>query len=321
MNDWKKLHGSDMGGLPTFAFPRAGESAGKLPDAASVAWKVRVQAWGDEEKWTDAFARFLDTVDTARVRALVIGAWEEPQDGGAQEVVEAVAAARDRLPALRHLFFGDIDSEECEISWIEQTDVAPLLTAFPDLESFRVRGALSLALTPLRHEKLRHLTVESGGLPDAAVREIAACDFPALVELDLWLGEPNYGGTAEVSDLAPFLDGTRLPALRSLALRNSEIQDRIAAAYASAPVVARLKRLDLSMGILTDEGAAALLGGQSLTHLAMLDLHHNYLTDAVRSRIEEALAPAGVELDLDPDDAYEDEMDDGEVWRSVAVGE
>ncbi|GAA4600549.1 hypothetical protein GCM10023195_00170 [Actinoallomurus liliacearum] len=38
---------------------------------------------------------------------------------------------------------------------------------------------------------------------------------------------------------------------------------------ASAPVVARLEVLDLSMGTLSDDGATALLSGQPLTHLKM----------------------------------------------------
>ncbi|CAM5584937.1 STM4015 family protein [Streptomyces hirsutus] len=89
---------------------------------------------------------------------------------------------------------------------------------------------------------------------------------------------------------------------------------------ASAPVVARLDVLDLSMGILSDEGAVALLGGQPLTHLKKLDLHHNYLSDPVRQRLTETLVAAGVEIDLAPDDAEEYE-DEGIVERYVSVGE
>jgi hypothetical protein len=112
-----------------------------------------------------------------------------------------------------------------------------------------------------------------------------------------------------------------LPRLRHLALRNSEMQDAVAAAVAAAPVVARLEVLDLSMGVLTDEGAGALLGGQPLTHLKKLDLHHHYLSEPFVERIRQTLEPAGVEVDLDRGDADEDTGDDGTVWRYVAVGE
>lgn len=124
-----------------------------------------------------------------------------------------------------------------------------------------------------------------------------------------------------MADLAPILAGTRLPALKHLALRNSEMQDDICAALASAPVVARLDVLDVSMGVLTDDGATALLTGQPLTHLTTLDLHHNYLSTAIRDRLRDSLEAAGVQVDVDADDAESDEEEDGTVWRFVAVGE
>ncbi len=311
-------------GLPVFTFPDADEASAdaySLPSPESVAWRIAVNAYEAEEQWEEAFARFLEAVDTKHVRALIVGAWSDVYDTAPDAVIEALVAARDRLPALRGLFFADIESEECEISWIVQGDVAPLLETFPDLEEFGVRGGNQLVFPAVRHERLRKLTVETGGMPAEAVRGIAGSDLPALVDLDLWLGTSEYGGDADVADLEPFFAGTRLPSLTRLALRNSEIQDAICAALASAPVVARLETLDVSMGVLTDDGATALLTGQPLTHLKKLDLHHNYIGAALRTRLLQTLEPAGVEVDVDADDAESDEEDDGTVWRFVAVGE
>ncbi|MFI1439201.1 STM4015 family protein [Streptomyces fructofermentans] len=317
-------HLDEFHGLPAFAFPGVGDTsaeASSLPSPDSVAWRVAVDSYDAKEEWEEAFARFLDAVDTTQVRALIVGTWSEVYDTPPDTVIEALVAARDRLPALRGLFLGDIVMEECEISWIVQGNVAPLLEAFPDLEEFAVRGGSQLVFPAVRHDRLRSLHVESGGLPASVVRGIAGCDLPALVDLDLWLGTSEYGGDAEVADLEPFFAGTRLPALKRLALRNSEVQDAVCAALASAPVVARLEALDVSMGVLTDDGATALLTGQPLTHLKTLDMYHNYLSDAVRTRVVETLEPAGVEVDVDPDDAEADEEDDGTVWRFVSVGE
>jgi hypothetical protein len=75
------------------------------------------------------------------------------------------------------------------------------------------------------------------------------------------------------------------------------------------------------MGVLTDQGAAALLGGQPLTHLKRLDLHYNYLSEEMCDRLRETLEPAGVDLDLDPRDAEQDIEEDGSVWRFVSCGE
>jgi hypothetical protein len=320
---WDGDHLEEFGGLPVVDWPSAQAPEGQRPATAAgeAAWRISVDTYDSEESWPEAFARFAAAVDLTEVRALVVGAWPEAYDDGPEVIVEALVAARDKLTSLRSVFVGDMVSEECEISWINQGDLTALLTAFPDLEQLGVRGSMELAIQPVRHEKLRELVVQSGGLPARVVREIAACDFPALTVLDLWLGTPNYGGDCEVGDLAPFLAGTRLPALRHLCLRNSEIQDEVAAAFAAAPVVARLEVLDLSMGVLTDEGAAALLGGQPLTHLKTLDLSHNYLTEEVAKRLREALEPAGVHVDVDKSDADEYHDGNGGVWRYVAVGE
>ncbi|MEV4325640.1 STM4015 family protein [Microbispora rosea] len=192
-------------------------------------------------------------------------------------------------------------------------NVRALLEAFPRLERLEVRGGTGLELRPVRHESLRVLRFETGGLPAEVVRAVGACDLLALERLDLWLGVQDYGGNATVADLAPILSGERLPTLRHLGLQDSEIQDEIVAAVASAPVVARLESLALSMGVLTDAGAEALLGGQPLTHLHTLDLHHHFLTDAMAARVAEALP--GVEVDLS---RREKPVHD---WRYVAVSE
>ncbi len=317
-------HLEEFYGLPTYDFPLPpgeDEVMPILPKADSVAWRLAVEPWDAEETWLECFDRFLQAVDTEEVGAIVVGSWADESDVESGAVIRALVDARDRLPALRAIFLGDIISEENEISWICQSRMSSLLEAFPLLEEFGVRGGQYLDFAPTKHEHLLQLTVQAGGLSAQTVQGIAACEFPALTHLDLWLGTSEYGGNCAVSDLAPILAGGKLPSLLDLALRNSEIQDEICAALASAPVVARLEVLDVSMGVLTDEGAAALLTGQPLTHLISLDMHYNYLSEAMCERLEEALEPAGVELDLDPGDAQDDADAAGEVFRFVAVGE
>lgn len=54
-----------------------------------------------------------------------------------------------------------------------------------------------------------------------------------------------------------------------------------------------LTELDLSMGTLGDEGAAALLAGRPLPHLSRLDLHHHYLSGVADSRKIDRLREPG----------------------------
>ncbi|MBG0829854.1 STM4015 family protein [Planomonospora sp. ID67723] len=264
------------------------------------------------------FDDFMAARNPGRVRRIVVGWWGAGYEGHTSELpVRLLSGAADRLQNVRSIYLGDISQEQSEISWIEHGDVTPLLEGFPKLEKLVIRGSSGLRLRPVRHEALRVLEFESGGLPAEVVRAVGASEFPALENLDMWLGVDEYGGDATVADLGEILAGERLPSLRHLGLQNSEIQDEIAAAVASAPIVARLEALSLAMGTLTDAGAEALLSGQPLTHLRRLDLSHHYLTHAMMDRVRKALT--GVVVDLS--DRQEEEEDGEEVWRYVAVSE
>jgi len=264
----------------------------------------------------DKLAAFLDDPAVGEIDALVIGAWNTADSGASSEpLVEALAAARDRLPRLRHLFFGDIISEECEISWIVQSDVSPLLEAYPNLEHLTIRGGLGLSLGSPRHAKLRELIIQAGGLPPTVIHEVASADLPALEHLELWLGTPEYEGNATVEDLAQLLKGDRFLRLRYLGLKNSEIQDDIAAVAALAPVVERLEVLDLSMGTLTDAGARALLASPAIRRLKKLDLHHHFMSPDVVEQLK------GLGIDVNTDDVQEADEWGGQVHRFVAVSE
>ncbi|WP_032772366.1 STM4015 family protein [Streptomyces sp. NRRL F-2202] len=293
--------------------------SGPLPAADSVAWRL-VCEYDEETGFADLWEQFLETVDTTRVRALVIGPWWNDEYTPFAPVLELIVAHADRFPALRGLFLADVEGEECEISWLRMCDVTPVLEALPLLEEFGVRGCgqEGLALRPLRHRALKSLRFESGGLPGELVRAVAASELPALERLDLWFGSSWYGGDATVEDVRPVLAGGLFPRLRHLGLQNSEIQDEIAAAVGSAPVIAQLDSLALSMGTLSDTGGEALLNGQPLNHLTLLDLRHHYLTEPMVERIRAACAPAVVEAD----EAEEDYGDpDDEPERYVAVSE
>ncbi|MEU4997878.1 STM4015 family protein [Streptomyces sp. NPDC021622] len=292
-------HLEQFDGLPVFTFPFEGDDAAdELPPPEAVAW--RFDSYAGEEVFARQWRRFLAAVPLEKVRALVIGPWWDAYDEvGIAPVVELLCAERDGLAGLRALFLADVLSEESEISWIKLGDLTPLLKAFPRLETLGARGGEALVLEPVRHDFLRSLRFESGGLPAAPVRALGACEFPALERLELWLGTDWYGGDASVADVAPLLSpGGRLPALRHLGLQNSDIQDEIAAAVAGAPVVPQLDSLALSMGALSDEGGAALLDGQPLTHLGELDLHHHFLSEPMAARVLDALEPHGVRVDL-----------------------
>lgn len=306
-------HVTMFDGLPVVRFDLG---AAPPADPSAVAWRVEAPEWdSNPEELPGVLDELLDQVPAESVRALVIGSWgtcyENPPP------IDRLVALAPRLTGLRALFLGEMTFEECEISWIRHQDITALVEAYPALEVLRVRGAAGLRMAPVHHRALRELAFESGGLPAALVRGVAGSDLPALTHLELWLGVDDYGRDTTVADLAPVLAGERLPALRHLALCNTDLADEIAAAVAAAPVVARLDVLDLSKGTLTDAGAEALLAGQPLTHLRRLDLHHHYLAAETVERVAARLD--GVDVDVrEPQQAerYKDEL-----YRYTAVGE
>ncbi|WP_330241699.1 STM4015 family protein [Streptomyces sp. NBC_00525] len=319
-------HPDTFHGLPVRTLPLpdgdgkpAAAPPASLPAADSVAWRLDC-AWEGPD-FPELWRHFLDTVDPAGVRALLIGPWWAENYSPLTPVIELLAADAGRFPALRGLFLADVVGEECEVSWLQMCDITPVLEAFPRLEELVVRGGGSglneetLELLPVRHEALRSLRFESGGLPAAVVRAVGACELPALERLELWLGSQWYEGDATMADVEPLLSGAAFPRLRHLGLQNSEFQDEIAAAVASAPVVAQLDSLALSLGTLGDEGALALLNGQPLTHLSSLDLDHNYLSEPVRARVEELCAREGIEVELEEADDWDPDS------RYVAISE
>lgn len=306
-------HVSSFAGLPVLPFT-PGMS---LPeDPSAVAWRLEVEDFEAEPgQFADLVQALLDEVPGDKVRALVIGEWGEAYERALP--VDLLVEAAQRWTGLRAVFLADLVAEQCEISWLAHGDITPLLAAYPSLEVLHVRGAQGLRLDPVRHTGLRELRFESGGLPGAVTRAVGESELPTVRRLDLWLGRSEYGGDATVDDLAPLLAGAGLPALRHLAVCNAEIADTVAAAVAIAPVVRQLEVLDLSMGVLGDEGAAALLAGQTLTHLRRLDLHHHYLSQEWRERVVAALP--GVQVNVS-EPQTPDEYD-GQHYRYTAVGE
>jgi hypothetical protein len=286
-----------------------------IQHAARIIYRLRI-SYDDEQSILELLAAFVDDPAAAEAPGIVIGMWSpDAGDADSGPIVASLAAARDKLPNLTAIFLGDIVREENEISWIQQCDVSPLLEAYPRLEHFRVRGGNGLRLGRLRHDALRSLVIESGGLSSATVRDVAAARLPALEHLELWLGEENYGGDATVQDLRPILSGKEFPRLRYLGLRDSAIADEVAGEVANAPVLPQVRVLDLSLGNLSDKGAAALLNSPRVALLEKLDIHHHYVSEDMVKQLK------ALGITVEARDPKEADEYDGEMYRYIAVAE
>ena len=274
------------------------------------AYRVSVN-WQNEDEFDALLKKLLDDPNVGKIEALVLGYWGYD----ATDSIEILTRHADDLAGLKALFVGDIDYDEAEISWIQNSDIGPLINKLPALETLKVRGGNGLGFSgKFKHDKLKSILVESGGTPGSAVRELGNLELPALEKLELWLGTDEYGADSTVADVKGFLEGKNFPKLKYLGLMNSDISDDIAVALKNAPILGQLEVVDLSMGTLSDRGAQALLENSKIKALKTLNLEHHYMSDAVQQRIE-ALSPVKVIADesaLDPD--YPDD-------RYTAVGE
>lgn len=298
-------------GKPVVEF-RMGDTIADPASVRTTAYRL-AQDYDSGESQRDLLDAFLAQIDTSALDTLLIGAWSEAHDEGPKGFLDGLIERRAELPALRHLFVGDMTYEDCEISWIIQADYNLLLDAFPQLQSLRVRGSSSLALAPFTHEALQALAIECGGLPGGIARAIAASRMPALTRLELWLGDENYGFDGDLGLYAQLLDAVDASRLQYLGLRNAQISDALALHLAAQPWLGKLDTLDLSMGTIGDEGAQALCDSPYITGLGTLDLSHHYISDEVQARLK--ALPCKVVLD-DPQDA-----DDTDGDRYVEVGE
>jgi len=267
--------------------------------------------------FAEKFTRMTADPNCSQIEALLVGGWGDAYDNTSAVVVEALVAARDRLPSLRALFIGDMTSEECEISWIRQSDISSLYAVYPKLEWLQIRGGDGLELgRSMELPNLRGLVIEAGGMGASVLKSLSHARLPALEHLELWLGTDEYGWDGGLEDIDPLLREVRFPKLRYLGLRNFEQIDELAPRLVDAPVMKGVETLDLSLGNLSDEGGAELLKlarGGSLKHL---DLHHHYLSEGMMKSL--SALPFNVNLDerCEPDD-----WGDGKEHRYIAVSE
>ena len=243
-----------------------------------------------------------------KVTSLIIGHWFED----APEVAAKLIELAPKMPNLTGMVWGDISYEENEMSWIENTDVAPLMMAFPGLEYFKARGGMNLDFKNLKHNTLKTLKIETGGLDKNTIKNIIESDLPELETLSIWFGSDNYGFNASAHDIKPLMIGRAypemkypFPKLKNLGLANCEIADDLAEALGEGKLLLdQIQTLDMSMGTMTNRGVEALIENEWIGQLKKIDLSSNFIAD---SDLVDQLKSKGVKVTFGSQKDDEDE--------------
>jgi uncharacterized protein (TIGR02996 family) len=270
---------------------------------------ARISA-GDDCAPPEAYEELARLPSARFLRELTFGVAIHDDTNIYNEVVQALVAA-GVAPTLRTLFFGDFTYEDCELSWSELGDLSSLWPVLARLRSLRLRaGAMTLGAIEL--PELRSFSVETGGFSAEDLRAVAAAKWPKLEHLEIYCGDDNYGASGGIADIQPILDARGIPALTSLGIVNCEWVNDLCKVIHKSRIVKQLKHLNLSKGIMTDEGVDALVENkEAFAHLESIDVSENFLSSDGEARLR-GLCKAvhgGQREDEDPE------------YRYVVVGE
>ena len=251
-----------------------------------------------------------------QVTELVIGSWGSACEDDCQEILDGIIANKERFAHVDSLFIGDMDYEECEVSWILQGNYSALWAAIPQLKELTIKGSMDLELGEICHENLESLAIICGGLPVSVIRSIQKAKLPCLKKLVLYIGIDNYGFDGDADTIRTFLEESDFPKLEYLGIEDSEIQDELAEVVLNSKYMSRIHTLDLANGTLTDRGGQLLLEKIPMyPNIRVLDLHYHYMSDEMGEKLK--ALPARVDVS----DPNEQEEYDGEIWMNAMLTE
>lgn len=256
-------------------------------------------------------ADILADSDFKNLDEVIIGCWGEAweDEDGANAIIKDIIDNKEQFAHIKSLFIGDMDFEECEVSWIVQGDYENLFEAMPQLEKLTIKGSTDLTLGKVNAPNLRSLEIICGGLPKDVIESIRDAKLPALEELKLYIGVEDYGFDGSIADIKDLLDKSDFPKLTGLGLCDSEIQDDVCELVLNSKYMNQIERLELSMGSLTDKSGQLLLDKlPEFPGVKELDVHYHFLSDGMMKKLK------ALPIKVDMDEQNEPDEYDGNIY-------
>ncbi len=291
------------------------ETAEETAREMKVESKKYTLSYDEYENDVKLLDKILKDKHLPEYKQITVGCWDyEGEDCSA--LLEGMLEHKDKFAHLEGLFWGDIDWEEQEISWIEQTDLSPLLNALPKLKDLKIKGTNNLRLGQTSRPELRSLEIISGGLPTEVVEDILKSDFPNLEKLVLYAGVEDYGFEGDIEIFRPLFSKARFPKLTYLGIVNAEEQDEVVKMFLESDILPQLETMDISAGVLKDEGARLLLDNvDKIAHLKFINMRYNYLSREMKKKLQE------LPMKIDIAETEEAEEYSGGIWYSPMITE
>lgn len=256
----------------------------------------------------------------ADLDGVTVGCWGSAYEDDCQPIIDGIIQEKEKFSHIKKLFIGDMDFEECEVSWIIQGDYSELWKAMPQLTEFTVKGSTDLTLGDIDLPNLKSLEIICGGLPTDIIKSVQNAKLPNLERLVLYIGVEGYGFDGSAEDIKEMLEKSDFPKLKYLGIVDSEIQDELAEVVLNCKYMDKIETLDLSYGTLTDKGAdliAEKIGG--FPNIKNIELEHHFLSDEGIERLKAAVNAAGKEIRIE-DQMRADEYG-GEIYYYAMLTE
>ena len=251
-----------------------------------------------------------------QIEEIIIACWGEAWDDSCQAIIDGMVNNKEKFAHIKSLFMGDMDYEDCEVSWIIQGNYSELWKALPGLKELTIKGSIDLELGEICHENLESLEIICGGLPSEIIEQIAKAKLPNLKKLNLYLGSDGYGFDGDEGTIQKLLEESDFPKLEYLGINDSEIQDEVTEVILASKYMSQITTLDLSNGTLSDKGGQMLLETlPKYPNITTVDLHFHYLSDEMMEKLE------ALPISIDLDEQNEADEDDGEVYRYAMLTE
>lgn len=272
-----------------------------ITDTINTAYAIRVADWDFSPTnliSTEKLQILQQNPLAHQIEALVIGFWYTK----GLSLTDALLNACEKLTNLKALCLEDIHNWECYPTY--NINISYILLAYPNLEIIKIgfsycrtytfsKNTFGLEINYIRHENLKALIIECQDIDIELIYKILNLELPSLEYLELWAITDNKGCTLSRLGIKELMQVfyNKFPKLKYLGIRNWKYDlpflNNVPFGIVDSSIIENLVELDLSMGSLNDEGAAALLNCPSIKNLDTLDVSDNYLSDEMVERLKQ----------------------------------